>query len=190
MEFLLLTTEAFPIMSYMRMLRSLFITGCVSALAAPVSQPARAQASNSSPGRNLVVANNLRFAGFDYFSHYVLLHVKLNDTLDGRLILDTGGADTEIIPRVARDLNLKVVTVAGDPPYKQTSVSRLTFGGVELKDVICDVDPGLPLKRWDDAHPESKLLGILGIDRLKEWAIGIDFASGTSAWWKDDRAPS
>jgi hypothetical protein len=123
----------------------------------------------------------LRFAGFDYFNHNVLLHVRLNDALDGRMILDTGGASTEITPRVARDLNLKVVTVAGDPPYKQTTVSRLIFGGVELKDVVCDVAPGLPLKQWDAAHPDSKLLGILGIDRLKEWAIGIvmDFPAST-----------
>jgi len=160
---------------------SLVTISCLGVFAGGVQHAAHAQAVNGSPLPANVRKHAMKVAGIDYVDYKILLHVTLNDTLDGLMILDTGG-DTLLFPNVARDLKLSLETIP-DTKLALTRLAHVTFGAVEIKNIQTFVAP-LFIQSWDKDHPGSKLLGLLGIETLKDWAVGIDIPSRTSAWWE------
>lgn len=101
------------------------------------------------------------------------------------LVLDTGASSTGLLPTSAVKLKVRP-----DPTARIVSnvkfgtLSEVALGEIKLKNIAVVVTEMTALTAWNSRHPGQRIDGILGIDTLQRWAIGLDLLTNTVTFWK------
>jgi predicted aspartyl protease len=107
-------------------------------------------------------------------------HVFVPVTINGKermMLLDTGGANSEVTSQAAADLGLPYVSIRyslvdleGEESHQAASVDSFAIGQLTTKSVEFVVSPEKYL-----FHDEPQYVGILGPNILKNYDVDIDF---------------
>lgn len=119
--------------------------------------------------------------GFELYDGSIIIKGKLNGTLDGKLLLDTGADVTVIAEEAEEKLNLKVLRyheggVAGGKKIRVplASLKSLAIGPYSTP---------LPLVAIADVNSQEEsygeIAGIIGSDFLRHFAVTIDYKQKT-----------
>ncbi|MCW3096686.1 MAG: hypothetical protein JWL77_2304 [Chthonomonadaceae bacterium] len=169
-------------MPYRNLHHRVFFTVISVFLCACFLQPAvNAQGKSSI---TITIPQNFQATRFALIDDKIIVQARLNDKVNGKFILDTGG-HTSITHLIASRLGLSLTSdqdVTSDTKY--SVITEIVLESVELTNVPVQVERDHYLESWNSAHPSEEIIGFLGIDALKQWALGIDFPSHTLGWWK------
>lgn len=115
--------------------------------------------------------------GFELYDGYVIINVRLNNGVEGRCLLDTGSDVTVIDRETAERLKLEIIGyheggVAGGKKIRVplSSIESISIGqySTSLSPIaIADVNQG--------EEPYGEIIGIIGSDFLKNFAITINY---------------
>ena len=101
------------------------------------------------------------------------------------LALDTGASSTGLLPASAATLKVRAgKTARAVPNVKFGTLSEITLGDITLNDVPVAITEMAALNAWNGQHPDETIDGVLGIDTLQQWAIGLDLLARTITFWK------
>jgi predicted aspartyl protease len=132
----------------------------------------------------ITIPQNFHATSFVSVDDKIIVQARLNDKVSDRFILDTGGY-TSITRSIASRLGLSLTADQdATSETKYSVIAEIVMERVELTNVPVQVETDHFLDFWNQAHPSEKVAGFIGIDALKQWAIGVDFPSRTLGWWK------
>lgn len=123
------------------------------------------------PGRTSKITLKAESAGGVYF-----VPVKLNNSTDALLVVDTGAAWTVLTPKLVEKLALpitantrrSVMTVIGG---RQITLPRLRLDSAKVGSVAVE---NLYIGVYDVFPDEPRVHGILGLDFLKHFRVSVD----------------
>ncbi len=100
------------------------------------------------------------------------------------LALDSGASSTGLLPASAAKLGVRLDTHPHTgPEVKFGTLPEVALSGIQLKAVPIVVTELAALTAWNGQHPAQKIDGILGIDTLQQWGIGLDMLAQTLTFW-------
>lgn len=101
------------------------------------------------------------------------------------LVMDTGASSTGLLPASAAQLKVRPNPNADAVPnVRFGALPEVALGDIKLKNVPVVVTEMAALSAWNGRHPDQKIDGMLGIDTLQQWAIGLDLPARTVTFWK------
>jgi hypothetical protein len=101
------------------------------------------------------------------------------------LVLDTGASSTGLLPASATSLKVRLDPTAHTVPgVRFGTLPDVALGGISLKKIPVVITEMAAITAWNGQHPDQKIDGVLGIDTLQQWAIGLDLLAHTVTFWK------
>lgn len=166
--------------------RTLAALCCLIAGVGGPTTPASALPQESKPPPDPLAAFAPAFSAgtFEEIDGKILVRVKLNDSLETRLLLDSGIWNSLLTPEAARALNISLPTSDAVGKIKQAA-----FGKAVLTDIRVLRDTGVTLSNWNQTHPAAAVSGVLGLETLERHALGLDFTSHTYGLWPGGKIP-
>lgn len=151
------------------------------------AEPLSAQSRKPSPSYSPKVAErtpNFSAGAFEEIEGKICLRVKLNDTLETRMLVDSGAWTSLLSPKTIKSLHLALhpVTLA-DTKLEQGTLAKVAVGKATLTDVKISRDYTTLIASWNNAHPKAPIGGVLGLDILERHALGLDFYTHTYGLW-------
>jgi predicted aspartyl protease len=101
------------------------------------------------------------------------------------LVLDTGASSTGLLPASAAKLKVRLDPTANTVHgVRFGTLPDVALGDIPLKNIPVVITEMAALTAWNSRHPDQRIDGVLGIDTLQQWAIGLDLLAHTVTFWK------
>jgi hypothetical protein len=147
--------------------------------------PPSVQTSSSTKSVTVTVTPDLHFGTFEMVSSKIVVHARLNNTLDTRMILDCGSSSSVLSSQAVKALNLSLQPVERHGRrFAVGELASLKVGSATLEKVpFAVLDDSDFIRKFNKDNPESTVAGLIGLDTLEKSAVGLDFATHTYALW-------